>query len=72
VPDGAQNLGAVEHHLGGDAATVEAGATQERILFDEDGLEAQLSGADGRHVPAGTTSYDGDVTLFLGHLSGGS
>ena len=43
-------VGDVEEGFGGDAADVEAGASQGAPLLDADGVQSELSGLDGGHV----------------------
>ena len=65
VRDGVGDLGGVHERLGGDASSVQAGAA-DLVLFDQgDGL-AQLRGAEGAGVPAGSTAENQDVRL-VGH-----
>ena len=47
----------VDERLGGDAADVQAGATRLRA-FGQHGGNAQLPGADGRHIAAGAAADD--------------
>ncbi len=62
----------MDERLGRDAADIEAGATR-LAGFDDDGVDAELSGADGADIAAGTGADDeqlaGDFfhhgTLFL-------
>src|ERR1700681_1210508 len=59
------DLGVVQQDLGGDAADVQTGAAEEGIFLDDDGLETQLAGADGRHVAAWTAPDN--RYIVLGH-----
>ena len=43
-------VGDVEEGFGGDAANVEAGASQGAPLLNADGVQSQLCGLDGSHV----------------------
>src|ERR1035437_3163400 len=54
------DLGGVHQRLGGDAATVQAGATK-TILLDQSHLESQLRCPDGGYVAAGACAKDDDV-----------
>ena len=60
-------LGDVDHRLGGDAAADEAGATG-TLAFDDDGVEAELTGADGGDVATWASANDEDLTGTLLHL----
>ncbi len=63
------DLGGVQQRLGGDAAPVQAGAT-ELVLLDEGDREAQLGRAQRAGVPAGTPAQDQDVVgVALAQLS---
>ena len=57
VPD----FGVEQQRLGGDAAHVQAGATEHRVALDEGDLEAELAAANGRGVTRGAAAYDGHV-----------
>lgn len=50
-------FGHVDQGLGRDAADIQAGAAQ-RLAFHEDGRDAQLAGADRRHVAARAAADD--------------
>ena len=54
------DLGGVQQRLGGDAATVQAGATK-TILLDQSHLESQLGCSDGGDVAACACAQDDDV-----------
>ena len=51
-------VGALQPGLGGDAAPVEAGAAQLGILLHHGDAQAELGGADGGDVAAGTRTQD--------------
>ena len=68
VLQGVPDFGAFEHSFGGDAAPVQADAAQV-LLLDQGRAQAQLGGANGRHVTAGATADD-EYIVFIGH--GGS
>mmetsp|Transcript_9723 Transcript_9723/g.13288 ORF Transcript_9723/g.13288 Transcript_9723/m.13288 type:complete len:250 (-) Transcript_9723:28-777(-) len=53
----------VQEGLRGDAAHVEAGATESTSLLNDDGLETALTSLDGRNVAAWATANDSDVVL---------
>ena len=57
------DIGGVEQGLGGDAAPVQAGAAQLRLLH-QGGLQAVLAQADGALVAAGAAAHD-DGIKFL-------
>jgi hypothetical protein len=50
--------------LRGDAADVEAGATESSTLLDAGGFESQLSCFDGCHVSTGSATDDDDVVVI--------
>ncbi len=58
-------LGRLQEGLAGDASPVEADAA-EVLLLDTGGLQAELAGADGGGVAAGTGTDDED--LVVGHV----
>ena len=53
VPGLLIKLRGVQHRLRGNAADVEAGAAEGRVLLDDGGLHPKLRGADGADVAAG-------------------
>ncbi len=55
----------LEQRLGRNAAPQQAGAAERLLLFDDGDLQAELRGADGRHVAAGAGADDDDVVLVL-------
>ena len=57
------DVGVVQQHLGGNAADVQAGAAEKRIFLDDDGLQAQLAGADGGDIPARSAADNCHVVL---------
>ena len=59
-------LGVVEDGFGGDAAPVEAGAAEFRLLFNQRNLEAIFAGADGSRVAGRAAAEDGDVVDGVG------
>src|SRR5271166_576599 len=62
-----KDFGVKQQGLGGDAAHVQAGASQVGVFLDEGGLEAQLPGADGRSVPSGPATDDGYIVDGVSH-----
>ena len=63
-------LGRGEERLARDAADVEAGAAERLVLLHDGGLEAELRGANGGDVTAGTAANDDELIIKIGH--GGS
>ena len=61
-------LGDMDHRLGGDAADVEAGAAQLAAL-DDDGVDAELAGADGADIAARAGADDEELAGDVGHVS---
>ena len=59
-------LGGPEERLGRDAAPIEADAAQEFAL-DDRGLHAQLGGADGSGIAAGSAADDNKIELSVAH-----
>ena len=59
-----EQLGGVEQRLRRDAADIEAGAAEGRVLLDDGDLEAELGGADGADIAAGAAADDGEI---VGH-----
>ena len=55
------NVGGMQERLGGDAADVQAGAAELGVLLDKRGLQAVLSGANGRRVTAGAAPDDDHI-----------
>ena len=72
------DLGGFQQRLGGDAARVEAGATEGRGVVaiqpgvDASGLEPQLRGADRAGITGGAAANDNDVVLLFAHEMGSS
>ena len=60
-----EQVGRVQQRLGRDAAAMEAGSAQERILLDDGGLEAELPGADRGDIAAGAGAQNCDVEDFV-------
>jgi hypothetical protein len=62
-----QRVCMLEERLGRNAAPIEAGAAKHRCTLDDRRAQAELRGADRRHVAArpGTNHYD---VVFGGHL----
>jgi hypothetical protein len=66
-----ERVGSMDDRLRRDAADVEAGAAQPTlaaVLFDQDRVEPELAGADGRHVAAGPAADDQHLGGNLSHL----
>ena len=61
-----QRVRVFEQRLGGNAAPDQAGAAERLLLLDHRDLEAQLRGANGRHVTAGPRANHYDV-VFVRH-----
>ena len=61
-----EDLRRAQQRLGRDAAPVRADAAEE-VALDDRGLEAELRGADRRHVAAGAGADDDDVEGGVGH-----
>ena len=59
-------VGGIEEGFGGDAADVETGSAEE-FSFDAGDFQAELRGADGGGVSAGSGSDDDEVEIALGH-----
>ncbi len=59
-------LGGVDQRLGGDAADVEAGAAGLDGL-DDDGVDAELAGANGADITAGAGADDEKLADDLFH-----
>ena len=55
----------LEQRLGGDAAAMETGASDERVLLDDRDLQAELPGADTGHVASRSAADDDDVVLLI-------
>ena len=60
-----EQFGRVQQSLRRDAADVEAGAAEGRALLDHRGFQAQLRGANGADIAAGTGADDDEV---VGHV----
>ena len=54
-------VGGVEQRFGGDAAPVQTGSPEKRILLDDCGRESKQPRADGGNVTSGPTSDDDDL-----------
>ena len=61
-----EQLGGVQQRLRRDAADVEAGAAEGRVLLDHGDLHAELRRADGADIAAGAGADDDEV---VGHGS---
>ena len=59
------NVGRMQESLGGNAADVQAAAAQFRVFFDDGGLQAVLSRANGRRVSTGTAPDDDHVVCHV-------
>ena len=59
------DFGVLQQGLGGDAASMRAGATDERILLDDRHLHAELTGANSGDVSARAAADDHDVVLWI-------
>ena len=57
-------LGGVQQRLGGNAADIEAGAAEGRVLLDHRGLEPELRRADGADIAAGAGADNDEI---VGH-----
>jgi hypothetical protein len=53
----------VKQHFGGNAADVQASSAEEGIFLHDDGLKAQLAGADSGDIPARSTADNCHVVL---------
>ncbi len=62
-----ENGGALQQGFGGNAAPVEADASQFGA-FDHGCFKAQLGGADGGNVTARSASYDDDIVVHDVHF----
>ncbi len=78
VLDVVENFGVVQQNLCGDAAHVEAGATEEAVFFHDDGLQSPFGGADcgdvaarsaanNRQIVCSQTSSNGSRVLVRMH-----
>ncbi len=56
----------MDERLGGDAADIEAGAAR-LAFFDDDGVDAELSGADGADIAARAGADDEKLADDLFH-----
>ena len=56
-----EHFGSVEQRLRGNAADVEAGAAERLFLLDDGDLHAELGGADGADVTAGSRPDDDEI-----------
>ena len=57
----------VDQRLGRDAADIEAGAAGLRLL-DDDGIDAELAGANGADIAAGAGADDEELADDLFHV----
>jgi hypothetical protein len=57
-----ENLGTFEQGFGGNTAPVEAYSTQ-RFALNHGRFEAQLRGADGSDIPAGSTAKNNNIVI---------
>ena len=55
------NVGVVQENLRGDAAHVQAGAAEKRVLFDDGGLQSPLPGANRGDVAARSAADDHEI-----------
>jgi hypothetical protein len=55
------DIGMVQKDLGWDAAYVQAGTAQKRVLFHDGGFQSPLRGADRGHVAARSAANDHKV-----------
>jgi hypothetical protein len=60
-----EHVGRVEKGFRGDAAYVEASATESTTTFDASNFETELSSFDGTDVATGTTTDDNDILKFM-------
>src|SRR5579862_84712 len=58
--------GGVQKRLGGDAADVEAYASEAAMPLDQDRLQPEIGGAEGRGVAAGTGAEDHKLDVIAG------
>jgi hypothetical protein len=66
VLDDLHGVGVLEERLGRNAADQQAGAAERLLLLDDGDAEAELGGADGRDVAAGSGA-DHDQVVLVGH-----
>src|SRR4029077_1709802 len=59
------DVGVLEERFGGDAAAVQARATQKWIFLDDGDLHAELACADAGDIAARTAADDHHVVLFF-------
>ena len=64
VIDLLEHFRGVQQGLGGNAADIEAGAAMRLALFHHGGFQAELGGANGADIAAGTGSDDNEI---VGH-----
>ncbi len=57
------NVGVVQQHFGWNTADVQAGPAEVRIFFYYDRLQSQLSGTNGRYIPARSAAYNRHIVL---------
>src|SRR5204862_3611038 len=62
-----QRVGVLEQRLGRNTAPNQAGAAERLLLLDHRHFEAELCGANRRHVAAGAGADDDDV-VFVSHF----
>ena len=55
------NIGVVQKNFGGNAANVQAGTAEKRILFDYGGLQPPLARANRGDISAGTAPDDHEI-----------
>ena len=67
LPQGVGGVGGVDQRLRGDAADVEASSAKP-AGFDQDRVEAELAGADGRDIAARTAADDENLAAKLVHF----
>ena len=65
-----QHLGLAQQGLGGDAAPVEAGASETLLGLDQDGAQAELGGADGGGAASGAAADDDEIDRFAHDVDG--
>ncbi len=53
----------VQQDLGGDAADVQTGSSQEAVLFNDQSFQTPLRGANGGHVTARPAADDGQIVF---------
>src|SRR5581483_3026972 len=63
------DVGILQQRFCGDATAVKTGAAEEGILLDDTDFESELSGANPRHITAGTASDDDDVVILFQEMT---